>query len=357
MSTPRALVDVDIHPVFDPQCLARRLPQPWKGRVAAGNLGPGTMGYWNPNGVRRRDAVTEDGAEIASDPQTLRERYLDVLGITYGVLNLDGPLFTLSPEYKFAAAMATAANDLLVEEWLAADARFLGSAIIAPGDPQAAAEEIHRVGGHPQIVQVLLPSGATAPYGHPFYHPIYEAAQAQDLAIGIHPGTEGVGIAGAPYGVGYPSSYLEWHTGLVASFVNHLVSLVSEGVFVRFPRLQVVLIEAGVSWLGPLLWRFDKNWKSLRMTVPWLTTPPSETVASHCYLTTQPLEEPTNRRHLANALELFPAEEMLLFSSDYPHWDGDVPDFSAAALPREWREKVLYGNAARLYHLPELVVQ
>jgi predicted TIM-barrel fold metal-dependent hydrolase len=103
-----------------------------------------------------------------------------------------------------------------------------------------------------------MPSGARIPYGQRFFHPIYAAAVEHGLPIAIHPGTEGVGISGAPTAAGYPGSYLEWHTGLVGSFIAHLISLVTEGVFIKFPKLKFVLVEGGVCWLPPLLWRWQK---------------------------------------------------------------------------------------------------
>ncbi len=129
-----------------------------------------------------------------------------------------------------------------------------------------------------------MPSGARLSYGHRAFHPIYEAAVAHDLPVAIHPGTEGVGISGSPTAGGYPSSYLEWHTGLVSSYMAHLISLVSDEVFQRFPTLRFVMMEAGALWLPPLLWRFDKNWMGLRQTTPWLDRAPSAIIADHILL-------------------------------------------------------------------------
>src|SRR5579883_1749958 len=69
----------------------------------------------------------------------------------------------------------------------------------------------------------------------------------------------------------------------------------------------------GVSWLPPLLWRFDKNWKALRQTAPWLDRPPSAVVEEHIRLTTQPLEAPERPSHLEAMLEMFDAGRMLMF--------------------------------------------
>ena len=103
-----------------------------------------------------------------------------------------------------------------------------------------------------------------------------------------------------------------------ALYVTHLISLISEGVFQKFPTLRFVLTEGGVSWLPPLLWRLDKNWKALRQTVPWLDRLPSEIAADHILLSTQPVEEPYKKEHLHQLLGMFPADRMLMFSTDFP---------------------------------------
>ena len=191
------------------------------------------------------------------------------------------------------------------------------------------------------------------PYGQRFFHPIFEAAQAYDLPVAIHPGAEGVGLSGPPTAAGYPTSYLEWHTGLMGSYIAHLTSMVTEGVFTKYPRLKFVLIEGGVSWLPPFLWRLDKNWKALRMTTPWVDRLPSEIVRDHVLLTTQPIEEPENPAHLHAILDMFDAAHMLMFATDYPHWDGDMPDFAARAFPKALRNRILYETACELYDLPK----
>jgi predicted TIM-barrel fold metal-dependent hydrolase len=210
------------------------------------------------------------------------------------------------------------------------------------------------LGDHPGIVQVLMPSGARIPYGQRFYNPIYQAAVEHNLPVAIHPGTEGVGISGPPTAAGYPTSYLEWHTGLVGSYLAHMVSLITEGTFIKFPTLKFVLIEGGVSWVPPIMWRFDKNWKALRATTPWLDRRPSEIITDHIMLTTQPVEEPDDPKQLHAMLDMFDAEKMLMFSTDFPHWDGDTPDFAARWIPDKLRPRVMGGLATELYGLPEV---
>lgn len=350
----RTVVDVDVHPRLDLNRIAERLPEVWKRRFLSGNYGPGTLGYWNPHGVMRSDTLLGNGCHIEGDAANLVRNHLDAQGISHAVLNPIGALnIALSPERAYAAAVLRATNDVLIDDWLERDCRLKGSLVVLPNDTERAVEEINRLGSHKGVVQVLLPSAASLPYGQNYYHPIYEAASQHGLAVALHVGTEGVGISGAPTAVGYPSSYFEWHTGLMATYIAHAVSLVTEGVFAKFPSLRFVLLEGGVLWMPALMMRFDKNWKSLRQSAPWLDEPPSEVLRKHIRLSTQPIEEPTQPGQLHTLLTAFDAGEMLMFASDFPHWDGDTVEVARRFLPRSLWKSVLSDNARRLYRLGE----
>ncbi len=353
MKNEYPVVDTDIHPGVVSERMLDFLTDPWARRLRDGNRASGTLGYWNPGGVNRADAVLENGERIEIDPKAMSKYLLDEYKIDYGILNPGNSLhFGLSPEADYAAAMISAVNSIMIEDWLPSDPRYRTSIVVYPNDIELAVREIHRLGDHPGAAQVLMPSASRIPYGQRYFHPIYAAAVEHNLPIAIHPGTEGVGMAGPPTAVGYPTSYLEWHTDLVSSYIGHLVSMVVEGVFIKFPTLKFVLVEGGVSWLPPIMWRFDKNWKALRMTAPWLTRPPSEYIRENVLLTTQPIEEPEDPDHLQQILGMFDAEHMLMFSTDYPHWDGDTPDFTARFIPKAIRAQVMGGNACALYGLP-----
>jgi len=348
---PAPIVDVDIHPALDDEHVAARLPKAWRVRYESGNRGAGKMGYWNPTGLRRRDAVTPDGVDVSASPEVLERNFLAPNGIDWGLLNLDEVTFALSPEPDYAAAIATAVNDVLREEWLPGSQRLRASIVVSPRDPIAAAKEIRRCADHSGFVQVLMPSAAAFPYGNRMYDPIYDAANEVALPVATHPGLEGAGISAPGTGVGPAGSYLEFHTGLPQSAIAHMLSLVCEGTFVKFPRLRFVLLESGFTWLPSVLWRFDKNWKGLRRTVPWLDELPSTVAARHILLGTQPVDEPPQAAHLHEILGMFPSSTMIMFSTDFPHWDGDLPDFAGRAFPKDLRPSILGGTASQLYRL------
>jgi predicted TIM-barrel fold metal-dependent hydrolase len=190
-----------------------------------------------------------------------------------------------------------------------------------------------------------------APYGQTQYHPILAAAERNGLAFAIHVGTEGSGTAPPPTPAGYPSTYLEWRAGFGTALQAHLLSLLCEGVFERFPGLRVVLVEGGFLWLPPLLWRLDRNWRGLRSEVPWLRRRPSEYALEHVRLTTQPMDEPDDPEQLRQLVAMLPSDRMLLYSSDYPHWDFDSPRRALSALPAALRERIFALNARELYGL------
>lgn len=358
MSTPESrrelnLIDCDVHQTFrDHRELLPYLNETWHYRVSAGGFGAPASGYWSPVGVLRRDATPKAGGPAGSDLATMQEQLLDAYGIDHAVLTGAGILgISLMTDPNYATALASAYNDHLVDHWLSKDKRLLGSILIANQDPIAAAREIDRMAAHPQMVQVIMSSGARMLYGQRFFHPIYEAAERNNLPVAIHPGTEGAGIAYPPTPAGWPGTYLEWHTLLACNFMSHLVSLVVEGVFEKYPRLRFVLVEGGVSWLAPIMWRLDKNYRALRMEVPWLKRMPSEYIMEHVRLTTQPVEEPPNPEHVRQLFDMMDAPKILLYSSDYPHWDFDSPTAIFRNLPEHARKRIFVENARELYNL------
>ncbi|MBA3622445.1 MAG: amidohydrolase family protein, partial [Euzebyales bacterium] len=216
--------------------------------------------------------------------------------------------------------------------------------------PLGAAQEIRRLGGHPDMVQVLVSSGSARPYGDRFYWPIWEAAAELGLPVAAHLGGQG-GVNGNPTGTGPPSFFWEAHALLCETGMGHVASLIAQGVFEKWPAMRFLLIECGVAWLAPILWRLDADWKALRKETPWLDRLPSEVAREHIRLTTQPLEEPKDVHHLWSVLEAIDGERTLLYASDYPHWDFDDPNL--LRIPPAWRQRVYSENARELYRLPK----
>jgi len=317
---------------------------------------PGTL-WPSPIGVVRSDARPPGGGGGGSDPQFLIEHLLQKHDIDFAILTGTGYGVTAIPDVDLGNALTAAYNEVMAAHWLPASPRFRGSILVNHADPPVAAQEIEKWGSHPGMVQVIMSSGSSSLLGQRFYHPIYEAAEHNGLPVAIHAGLEGRGTCYPPTPSGYPTRYMEWHNILPANFMAQVNSLVCEGVFERFPRLRFVCVEGGVAWLPHLMWRMDKNYKALRSSTPWLKKLPSEYIKEHIRLTTQPIEEPENPQHLVQIFEMIEADKILMFASDYPHWDFDNPKMALPPMPEEMKSRIFSDNAVELYGLQEAVAR
>jgi uncharacterized protein len=329
-----------------------RRPDGGAGNGSAGpdltSLQPNT-GASSPGGV--------DGS-AGSGLAALQQQVLDPQGVDIGILTCTYAAESIhNPDA--AAAMAAAVNDWLIAEWLEREPRLRGTLVLPSTQPDLAAREIDRLGDHPGVVQVFLPVRSEAPYGNRRYHPIFAAAARHNLVVGLHFG----GSPGnPPTPSGWPSYYLEEYVDMMTIFQSQVLSLIAEGVFERFPTLRVTLLESGVTWLPSWMWRIEKEWKGLRREIPWSRRLPSETIREHMRLTLPPIDAPTNPRQTQQILAALGSDDLLLYSSDYPHQHtapgtgralhgphSAVEEALGLALPLPLVKKIMAGNARAWY--------
>ncbi|WP_159882376.1 amidohydrolase family protein [Paenibacillus puerhi] len=349
----RSIIDCDIHNYTGLDVVKPYLPRHYREMIDTyGSALPSGMHFNGGVGGRMVDSFPPEGGPAGSDLAFMQKHHLDPYNVEYGILTGEGPGHQGTMNYDYAAALSTAANDYVIEHWLSRDSRLKGSVFIAKQDPVQAAKEIDRVGGRSDMVQVLVHNGAMFPYGNRFYYPIYEACVRHNLPFTIHVGGEGIGINETPTGAGYVSHYIEARACRPQVMMAHLASFIFEGVFERFPTLQVVMQESGVFWIAPYLWRLDEDWRSLRVQTPWVKKKPSEYFRSNVRVTTQPIEQTPTREVFDQMMDNIYAKETLMFCSDYPHWDFDSPLQAMPKLENELWDRVYYQNAAELYNLP-----
>ncbi len=356
-ATPRsevwggAVVDVDVHAqVPSAETLFPYLDRQWADWCTERNwkVPPGPAQHYPPGSPRtcRPEWRPADGRTPASELSMLQEHVLDpwqvesaVLSCYYGIDSIRQP--------DWVNAMARAVNDWLVDEWLSKDARLRGSLVLPVRDPEAMIAEIHRLGDHPQIVQVLLPARSDLLWGRRIHLPVFRAIAEHDLVVGLHYGGTNDGV---PSTTGHPSYFIEEYAGEWQSFATQITSMVVEGLFQEVPGLRVSVLEGGFLWLPAWGWRMNKDWKGLRREVPWLHEPPMDLIRRHFRFSVAPAELGPHDQ-LRQVLGWLRSDDLLMFATDYPRGHDDDITALLAALPEAARPKLMADNAKDWYRL------
>ena len=116
--------------------------------------------------------------------------------------------------------------------------------------------------------------------------------------------------------------------------------------------LKTVWIESGLAWIPFLMQRLDNEWMMRSSEVPLLKRKPSDYMRE-MYYSTQPMEMVNNKEALELTFKMINAETQLMYSSDYPHWDMDLPStiYDLPFLSETAKRNILGANAKRLFNL------
>jgi predicted TIM-barrel fold metal-dependent hydrolase len=355
------IIDSDVHTVltaFDADILGR-LPKQWSDYIQTIGFRAMLFGGERPRQrphAARSDSWSPEGAMPGEDPDFARMQLLDRYDECAAVLN-DIIVFMCSGGRRYPDEMApylvSAFNDRRAEKWLAHDPRWYASINVAYEIPGAAEKEIERLKESElgdRWVQVLLAPDNEKPPGHQKYWGMYEVCEHYGLPVSFH-------VAGgrASTGTGTPNSYLAEHTEFACYNFPIVPSMIFEGVFERFPKLKVGLIELAWSWAMAYAWRLDHAYDMLHTEVPHLTRKPSEYMAEHFWYTTQPSEEPEWPAAIEDVVAQLVSTlgHRLMYASDYPHWDFDEPTVGVPdSLPMDTRRRVLGQTASEFYGIP-----
>jgi predicted TIM-barrel fold metal-dependent hydrolase len=358
------VVDVDVHhrPKSDAEVVAY-LPKRWQEYVNANPRmafplypPPPTGGSVLGGGFgMQADLIPPDGSAPGSDYRFMCEQLLDPGNYHKAVLTFYNGDWGGHLNTYFTRELHRAFNSWNLDTWLSIDDDRLMSVVALPSaEPEEAAKEIRRVGGHPKIVSALIGTNALGrPLGDPAYHPIYQAASEMGLSVAVHPS-----VIARPgpmmLGVGGGKTMAEDVNGFAQQGMHYLTSLIVNGVFEKYSNLHFVIKEFGFTWVPGVMWKLDEHYDLLRLESPWIKRLPSEYIREHVRFSTQPIEESADRPDaMAELLRSFDGmEDLLVFSSDYPHPTMDEARFAERTLPAEWLPKVMCENACELYGWP-----
>lgn len=340
-------IDCDVHPALPGMAtLLPYLDAYWQEQVTVRGIDGLDLASFPPqmDAHGRRD-WREPGAKPGTSLERLQRDALDGFGSRLAICN---PLYGVLAIYNehFAAALARAINDWITAEWLDREPRLRASITVAAQNAELAVDEIERRAGDPRFVQVLLLAQDESPLGNRRYWPIYAAAERHGLSIGVHAGST---FRHATTSNGWPSYHLEDYAAHAQAFQSNLLSLVHEGAFDKFPALKFVLIESGFTWLPAFMWRANKTWRGVRAEVPWVDRPPGDLIRDHVRFTLQPTDSPPTGEDMERLLEQIGRDDMLLFSTDYPHWQFDGQNVWPAGFSDALKRRVLLDNPRNAY--------
>lgn len=109
------------------------------------------------------------------------------------------------------------------------------------------------------------------------------------------------------------------------------------------------MLESGFTWLPAFLWRMDKEWRGLRREVPWVDEAPSSIIRARVRFSLQPVDAP-DAATLEKIIEQIGSDDVLLFSTDYPHWQFDPAEGPLPpGLPDRLLSRIARGNALATY--------
>jgi len=275
---------------------------------------------------------------------------MNQMAIDYSIL-FPTPMLTLGthPQLEVEVELARAYNRWLIEHVLPASERIKTMAYLPLSDPDASLEFIEEFAGKPGILGFMVTAVRYQPIHQNRFVKVFAALNERALPLAFHSG---------PNWSDRPFEQLNRFLGVHALgfpfyAMIQLTNLVLNGIPERFPRMKLIFMEAGQSWVQLLIARLDNEYRQRSSEAPLLKRLPSEYIRE-MYFTTQPLEQFDNLDHTRAMFEEINGESQLLYSSDYPHQDFDLPTqvYDLAFLSDQARRAILGGNALKLFGLP-----
>jgi predicted TIM-barrel fold metal-dependent hydrolase len=343
------VVDCDVHEInIDQGKYAKYIDEPWKNRIKHISqtdepLGGNIVGNFNfdldptPHGL-------EDDVKTTT-PEGLRA-FMDRFNTDYIVLH--GHTFeALSdvPERDWAAALSRAYNDYILDQFIDQEDGIVGSIRVPTQAPRRAAEEIERLADEDGMASIHIASAPQELLGNPKYEPIYEAAEKAGLPIDYH-----VGFSNPPWNGVFGATTLESTVEYMSAYnqhnMAHIPSMIFNGIPEKFPDLKHIFVEQGITWLPWIQGRMDKNYERRKHQISWLEKPPSEYLHENFFFTTQPIEEVAGPQNLKEIFKMIDAQNMLMYTSDFPHFDFDYPSVLTIPGIDEETERAIFGGNA-----------
>ena len=246
----------------------------------------------------------------------------------------------------------TRAYNRWICEFCADEPRLVPTAHLSLSDVAAAARELERAVGEGARGGYVAPFHHQGrPFGHPDNDAIFAAAQDLDVPLAIHPTFEPASTKGNRMGADNFRNLRLLSSVAGSDGVRHqFTTLFDYGVFDRFPRLKILVLECGAGWVGYWLDRIDAVFSHtvIGERVP-LTQKPSDYFRERVWVSCDPDE-----RSIAPQAERF--GDRFMWASDFPHADHTpdyIPDLEELAdgFPDARRRPFLGDECRKLFKI------
>src|SRR6266567_1687251 len=219
-------------------------------------------------------------------------------------------------------------------------------------NPVVALKMVEDFGTRRGVVGFLVTTVRYKPLYDNSYMKLYAALQERGLPLAFHSATNW-----GDQSMHITNRFIATHAlGFTWFNIVHMTNWVVNGIPERFPGLKSIWIESGLAWVPFLMQRLDNEYMMRSSEAPSLKRLPSDYMREMFY-TSQPMEAVGNHGMLQETFKMINAETQLLYASDYPHWDMDLPStiYDLPFLNEQQKRNILGGNSQRLFGLEPTV--
>lgn len=332
--------------------------KPYQSESMRGNLGAiGGIGMDRKKLLSRGMVTYAEGSPAGGYDPKARLKVMDDEEIDIAILYPTLGIFWEGAvqDAKLATAYTRAYNRWIVDFCRENPKRLYPIAHISLLDPEGAVEETLRARKEGCVGVYLspdLPARNNKRFDDPAFVRFWETVQDLEMPVAFH-----VVVRELP-------TFYEWtrrfdgrpgpiglfgHAFLAIDVMTAFTSMITLGIFEKYPRLKCAVLEAGATWIGSWLDRLDYKSEVTEAFSP-LKLKPSEYFYRQCVVSADPDE--TMIAPVVNHL----GADYFIWASDYPHIDasfGVVKEMKerVASLSLADQRKVLGENAVRFYNL------
>jgi aminocarboxymuconate-semialdehyde decarboxylase len=296
---------------------------------------------------RGRDVVTRDGRPLLTQLKAefsdldLRLSIMDHQGVDMQVISPASSYFFYWMPVSEGLEFARWLNDSLAEAVAKHPERLMALASVPMQDSAKAAAELERAMTKLGMRGVEIASNIGGRYfDDPGFDPFWEAAQALDAVIFVHPNQ----VVGADRMKEFNLANL---IGNPTDTSLAFAKLIFGGVLERFPRLKLLLAHAG--GFLPYTWgRLDRGYRIQDSSTAKISKSPGE------YLKLLYFDTITHSRMALEYLVANFGADHVLLGSDYPYDMGDpepVATLAAIGVDSEKFNRIASANACKLLRI------